>query len=165
MKNLFLSLAFTILAATNSFAQFSYNDDLEIVQALFKKAKKELITESMNLKAEDAEKFWTVYEQYEQKRKPLVKQKIEIIVAYGLEYESMTNEKADIFAKVYLNNHLQQDFLFNKFYKKMKKSVGALNAAKWMQIEIFLQTQIRAAIQAEIPFIDSIQFVEPVLKS
>ena len=77
----------------------------------------------------------------------------------------MTDEKADVFAKVYLNNHLQQDMLFNKFYKKMRKKVGALNAAKWLQIEIFLQTQIRAYIQSEIPFINSIEVVQPVIKT
>lgn len=161
-KTLFFVIA--VLFSVNTFAQFSFNDDLEIVQALFKKAKKELIAESMNLKVEESENFWLIYEQYEQKRKPLAKQRIEIIIAYATEYSSMTDEKANIFAKAYLNNHLQQDMLYNRFYKKMSKKVGALNAAKWMQIEVFLQTQIRALIQSELPFIDSIEIAKPTYK-
>ena len=164
MKKL-LFIATTLFFTANSYAQFSFKDDLEIVQALFKKAKKELIAEAMNLEAEEAEKFWPVYEQYEQKRKPLAKQKIEIIIAYAVEYSAMTDEKANIFARVYLNNHLQQEMLHSKFYKKMSKKVGALNAAKWMQIEIFIQTQIRALIQSEIPFIDQMEVSQPIIKT
>jgi hypothetical protein len=38
-------------------------------------------------------------------------------------------------------------------YGKMSKSVSALKATQFMQTEIYLQTQLRAVIQDEIPFI------------
>ena len=44
----------TLCLSAYSYAQFSFNDDLEIVQALFKKAKKELIAETMSLKGDEA---------------------------------------------------------------------------------------------------------------
>ncbi|MGY6560560.1 MAG: hypothetical protein ACXITV_00480 [Luteibaculaceae bacterium] len=155
---------FAAFLFTNVSAQFSVSDDLELVQVLFKKAKTEIVMQSMGLNAEQMEKFLPVYENYEQKRRPLTKQKLEIVLAYGLEYPNMTGEKANIFANVYLNNQMQHEMLYKRYYKKMKKNIGTLDAAKWIQIEVFIQTQIRAALQAEIPVIGEIEFVQPGLR-
>jgi hypothetical protein len=40
-----------------------------------------------------------------------------------------------------------------KYYKKMSKLVGGLNASRFFQLEDYLENNIRLAIQESIPFI------------
>jgi hypothetical protein len=42
----------------------------------------------------------------------------------------------------------------------MKKAVGAINAAKFMQLETYLQTAWRAVVQENIPLIRELEKTE-----
>jgi hypothetical protein len=46
--------------------------------------------------------------------------------------------------------------LLSKTFSKAKKVIGGKNAAKFVQLEQYLQTIIRSHIQDNIPFIDEL---------
>jgi hypothetical protein len=59
-----------------------------------------------------------------------------------------------------LKNNTGYDKLYSTYYDKVKKAIGAMNAAKFIQLEIYLQTEIRSAIQKSIPFVDELEIAK-----
>jgi hypothetical protein len=59
-------------------------------------------------------------------------------------------------ASATLNNNIKLEKLYQKYYGKMKKKVGGLEAAKFIQLETYLQTAIRSELQEAIPLIGEI---------
>ncbi len=154
MKKLLLIAAFGISSA--SFAQSGMKEDVEIIQSLYGKDKKDLVGAYMNLQEPQAAAFWKVYDEYEGERKALGQKRMELIKDYANNYETLTDETADGLAKAMLKNNAAYEKLASKYYDKSKKVVGALNAAKFMQLELALQTAVKSEIQTAIPFIGEI---------
>lgn len=154
MKKVFLVLSFAL--AMTSFAQNSIKEDVEIVQSVYGKSKSELVTQYMALSADQAALFAKVYDAYEVERKKLGKERVELINQYAINYAALTDDKVDAIVKGTLKNNQALDKLYLTYYEKTKKAIGALNAAKFIQLEIYLQTEIRSALQNSIPFIGEI---------
>lgn len=151
MKKLFLVTLFTISAAV--FAQNTTKEDVDIIQSVYGKTKKDIVAAYMNLQEPQATTFWSVYDAYEVERKVIGQKKMQIIEEYAANYSKLTDENADVIAKASLKNSADYDKLFTKYYGKSKKILGALNAAKFIQLEVYLQTTVRSEIQNAIPFI------------
>src|SRR5205085_6497772 len=100
--------------------------------------------------------FWSLYDKYEIDRRDLGKERIDLIGQYADNYRSLTDEKADKIASGILDNQIKFDKLHQSYYGKVKKATSAITAAKFMQLEIYLQSQIRSEIQETIPFIGEI---------
>lgn len=158
MKKIFLTLGLAFSAIT--FAQSTLKDDIDVVQSVYGKSKSELVNQYMGLFGEQAVSFTKVYEAYEADRKKLGEKKINLINQYATDYAQLNDEKADAIVKALLENNLAYDKLYNSYYNKMKKAVGALNAAKFVQLEIYLQTEIRSSLQNAIPFVGELEMAK-----
>ncbi|WKL49362.1 hypothetical protein Q1W71_06110 [Flavobacterium pectinovorum] len=153
MKKLFLLSALlisTILSAQST-------DDVILVQSLYGKSKGDIIKDYLNLAEPQATAFQAVYDNYEAERKALGQKKIQIINDYAINYDKITDEKADELAKNNLKNNVDFEKLLSKAYGKAKKAIGPINAAKFIQLEQYFQTTIRSAVQDEIPFIGELE--------
>ncbi|MFH6962497.1 hypothetical protein ACHRVK_08480 [Flavobacterium plurextorum] len=149
-----LSLIFILAAATfSSYAQSSFKEDLDVVQSVYGKSKSDLVKEYMNLSDTQSAAFTKVYDSYETQRKALGQTKFQLLNDYAANYATLTDEKADQLAKAALKNEIDYEKLFSKTYGQAKKAVGSINAAKFIQLEVYLQTTIRNEIQNSIPFI------------
>jgi methanogenic corrinoid protein MtbC1 len=151
MKKLLLVVFLTTTVAT--FAQSSSKEDLDIIQGVYGKSKKELAVAFMNLAEPQSSAFFKIYDAYEVERKALGAKKVEIIESYAKDYYTLTDEKADVLAKATLKNNADFEKLLSKYYNNVKKAVGALNATKFIQLEIYLQTAVRSELQEAVPFI------------
>jgi hypothetical protein len=152
MKKLSLILVLAI-ASFSSYAQSSYKEDVELVQSIYGKSKSDLVRQYMNLSDTQAAAFTKVYDNYETERKSLGQTKLQLINNYAESYATLTDEKADEIVKGTLKNNQDYEKLYSKTYGQMKKAIGAINAAKFIQLEVYLQTVIRNQIQESIPFI------------
>jgi len=153
MKKLFLFLS--IIVSTSIFAQST--DDVILVQSLYGKSKGDIIKDYLNLAEPQATAFQAIYDNYEAERKALGQKKMQIINDYAINYDKITDEKADELAKNNLKNNVDFEKLLSKAYGKAKKAVGPINAAKFIQLEQYFQTTIRSAVQDEIPFIGELE--------
>ncbi|MEL1254419.1 hypothetical protein AAEO57_11570 [Flavobacterium sp. DGU38] len=151
MKKLSIVLILVIVSFTSQ-AQ-SYKDDVDLIQSFYGKTKSDLVREYMNLSETQAAAFTKVYENYESVRKTLGQTKLKLINDYAVNYATLTEEKADELAKGALKNNQDYEKLYSKTYSQAKKAIGAINAAKFIQLEVYLQTVIRNKIQESIPFI------------
>jgi hypothetical protein len=160
MKQLFLVAA--IAFSLTGFAQSTAKEDVDIIQSVFGKSKKELVATYMQLTGTQADAFWKTYHEYESERKILSQQRIQLIDTYAKQFQTLTDETADKLATATLKNNLDYEKLHAKYYEKSKKSIGALNAAKFIQAEIYLQVTVRSAVQDAIPFIGDIDRTKKV---
>lgn len=151
MKKLLILLILAVSMSSN--AQSSSKDELAIIQSSYGKSKTDLVNQYMALSPAQTAAFQPVYDSYEAERKALGQKKIQIIDDYSAKYATLTDADADQLTKANLKNNLDTDKLFEKTYEKAKKAIGATNAAKFIQLEIYLQTTIREEIQDSIPFI------------
>lgn len=149
MKKLFLLSVLFISAGV--FAQSA--DDVALVQSIYGKSKGDIIKEYLNLSEPQATAFQSVYDNYEAERKALGQKKMQIINDYAINYDKITDEKADELAKNNLKNNVDFEKLLSKAYGKAKKAIGPVNAAKFIQLEQYFQTTIRSSVQDDIPFI------------
>ena len=153
MKTIKHTLLIAALLFTSVAFSQSNKEDVDLLQAMYGKDKKELIKQYMQLTEPKASAFWKLYDEYEVERKKLGREKIRLIEDYANNYKSLTDAKADEISKGVIQNNLSTEKLYMKYYDKFSQAVGGVSAAKFMQMEVYLQTVVRNAIQEEIPFI------------
>jgi hypothetical protein len=158
MKKVFL--LFAVAFSVTTFAQSTTKDDVDIVQSVYGKSKSELVSQYMALSGVQATEFTKVYDAYELERKKLGQEKIQLINQYATDYATLTDAKADLITKGALKNNAAYDKLYSSYYEKAKKAVGAINATKFIQLEIYLQTEIRSSIQNAIPFVGELDMTK-----
>ncbi len=152
-----LLVVFALFMSTGAFAQAGLKEDIDVGQAIWGKDKKDMMASYMKLAEPQAAAFWKVYDEYEVERKKLGRTRWEILNEYLKNYETLTEETADRLAEAQLKNNVSYEKLYANYYKKAKKVVGAVNAAKFIQLEMGFQTIIKEQTQAQIPFIGEME--------
>ncbi len=151
-----LIIAACVFFSFNSLMAQSNNEDIDMVQAAFGKTKKDLVSQYMQVPAKDSVAFWKLYDEYEGKRKALGKARINIIQQYADNYDKLTDAKATELATKTLANDAQYTTLYQTYLKKFSAITGGRSAAKLFQLEVYLQTLVRAKVMTDVPFIDEL---------
>ncbi len=152
MKKLFF-LTFGLLMAIAAGAQSKPQDDLDIIQSIFGKEKKAIVAEFLNLSDQQAASFWPVYDKYESERRELVRTRLNTLFVYVESYPILNNDIANDLAKQVFKNQKNMNCLHQKYFKKMKKSIGAINAFKFIQVEMYIQKAAEMKIMESVPFV------------
>ena len=150
MKKIILLLA-TVILVTGIKAQ-SNKEDVEMIQAMYGKDKKEITASFIELEGTKKTEFWKLYDEYEDARKALGKKKIALLEKYAKDYNTNDDKKIDALMKEMFSLQAQSDKLVVTYYDKMKVKAGYKAAAQFSQIEAYLASTIRAALLEEIPF-------------
>jgi hypothetical protein len=153
-KHLILAMAI-LLAGSATKAQTS-DPESDYIRKTYSKDKKTLVSDYMTLNMQDSLKFWPIYADYEVKRQKLASIRIDLITQYVNGYNSLTPDATDKLITASFDNNISLDELNSDYYQRMKKAVGAVNSAKYMQLEIYLQTMWKAIVQSNIPLIGAI---------
>jgi hypothetical protein len=127
------------------------NDEIKLIQSAFGMEKRALVEQYMALPADSG--FWPVYEAYETERRDLMKQRILLINEYLEKLPNLNEADADQLALKAMKNSASLTGLTAKHYKKIKGQIGAVNAAKFIQLENYVQSTILLAITESMPFI------------
>lgn len=157
MKKIFTLIAFAFITSVG-FAQ-----DADDVQAEFKalqdafgKDKAELVKQYMAIPAEKDAAFWSLYDQYETARKALGKSKAQLIADYANSYADLDDKKATDLMKRKADIQDEYTKMNRKFFPQFSKVLGGTQAAKFFQLEDYLNNIINLGIQNNIPFIGEI---------
>ena len=134
MKKLLLSAAAILFTAGMLVAQSS-DPELDYIKAAYSRDKKIIVDEYMKLSTENRDKFAKLYDEFEMERTKLASSRLALLEEYASKVDSLKDADADRFAKAVLENTISLDKLNLKFYNKMKQELGAINAAKFFQLE------------------------------
>lgn len=150
MKKLLVIAALFVSAAT--FAQ-SNKEDVDFIQSIYGKEKKEIVAGFIKLEGAQKDAFWKLYDDYETQRKELGKQRISLLERYANGYGTMDDATTDKLMTDMMALGIKTDKLANTYYGKIKKAAGVKAAAQFIQLESYLTSVIRATIFENIPFI------------
>ena len=126
---------------------------IDLMRANVRQEKAQILGAVMQLDAEDAAKFWPIYGEYDTELTKLNNLRSDNIQEYARTYTQMTDEKADELIKTALSYQKQRSELLGKYYEVVKQALGAITAARFLQIENQLLLIIDLQIASSLPIV------------
>jgi hypothetical protein len=128
---------------------------IELLRADVKKEKATIVAQVMELSADDAAKFWPIYKDYEAAVSSTGDAKLDGIKKYAANYENMTDAVADELAQAVFKIEQERHDIKVKFYERIKQQLGAITAARFLQVENQLLMLLDLQVAASLPVIRS----------
>jgi len=153
MKTIYLLAGALFCLTVQSTTAQSIKNEVQIIEGAYGIEKKQIIEQAMNLSGKEASDFWSIYEDYEDKRRMLGEERLLLIHDYVIAYPSLTDAKASEITSRCFKNDEALARLHKKYYKKVKKALSPLKAAQFVQAEGFLQNVVRIQLESRLPFI------------
>ena len=103
------------------------------------------------LTAEQSNAFWNVYAEYEKERSALDSKTLGVLKKYADQYATMTHEQATALMKESLKNQSEGVKIRDKYFNKMAKAVPGIAAARFAQVDMYLQSAMTADMLDNLP--------------
>jgi len=145
-----------LLSGINVVAQ-SNKEDVDFIQSIYGKQKKEVVAEFVKLEGAQSDAFWKLYDEYETKRKTLGQKRVALLERYANNYTNMDDATTDQITRDMVGLGAETDKLIGTYYKKMKKESTVKAAAQFVQIETYLLSKVRVSIFESIPVIGQLK--------
>jgi Spy/CpxP family protein refolding chaperone len=131
------------------------DQDIEMLRADIRAQRKEITAQNMTLTADEATKFWPIFDQY---RKEAIKPNDErwaLIKDYAANYNTMTDAQAQDYIKRSTDVDQQLLALRMKYVPVFEKVISPKKTALWYQIDRRLDLLINVQLAALIPVVDT----------
>ena len=129
--------------------------DIEMLREDIRAQRKEITAQNMNLTADEATKFWPIFDQY---RKEAIKPNDDrwaLIKAYAASYDTMTDAQAQDFIKRANAVDEQLLALRMKYVPMFEKVISAKKTARWYQIDRHIDLLINLQLGSVIPMVNT----------
>ena len=113
--------------------------------------KAEIMGAMMGLGVDQSAKFWPIYSEYDAELTKLNELRVGDIQDYARNYNQMTDAKADELAQNAFSYRRQRSEIQAKYYGRVKDSLGAIEAMRFLQIEGQLLAIIDLQIASSLP--------------
>jgi hypothetical protein len=133
--------------------QKNLQEYIELLRSNVRQQKDEIMGAVMALNVDQAAKFWPIYEEYDAELTKLNNLRVANIQDYARNYDQITDAKADEFVQNVFNYRKQRSELLEKYYGRVKASLGSMEAARFLQIEEQLLTIIDLQISSNLPIV------------
>jgi len=124
---------------------------IDLLRKDVRQQKSEIMGAVLALSANEASKFWPIYNEYDAQLTKLNDERIENIKEYARNYFELTDDKADELIQKALAYQKQRSELFAKTYERVKQAIGGIGAARFAQIEQQLLLIIDLQIASSLP--------------
>jgi Spy/CpxP family protein refolding chaperone len=131
------------------------DQNIEMLRADLRAQRKQIIAQNINLTAEEAAKFWPIFEQY---RKEAVKPNDErwaVIKDYAANYNTMTDAQAHDYIKRWAAVDQELIGLRLRYVAVFEKVISPKKTALWYQIDRRVDLPINMQLSAQIPLVDT----------
>jgi hypothetical protein len=159
--------AMVLIAATTVWAQDTKVQDpaqskelntrayIQLLRADMKSKKEQIVKEAMQLNDQQAAIFWPIYREYDAAQTKLADEKLAIIADYAQNFATMNNEKAGEFGQRMMEHDERRMALREKYYGILKKSLPAILAVRFFQVENQIQLIVDLQIASNLPIIEA----------
>lgn len=138
-------------AAATAVAAAPNDNELQMFRFALEMDKEVFVKKSMALDPATETKFMTAFYPFNAKLVKLNEKRLAIIADYAVNFDKMTNAKADELAKRTFDFRTQRTALNASYYKAVKKATSAIVAARAMQVENIIQGAADVAISSKLP--------------
>jgi Spy/CpxP family protein refolding chaperone len=124
----------------------SFRADLEAKSA-------DVMAKSLTLTADQATKFWPLYETYQKEQRAIVEQQLRATQQYGSEYATLTDAQALDYVNALLSRDQKIHDLRVKWLAKFQTVVPPATAARAIQVERRLGLVTQIGLSSQIPLV------------
>jgi Spy/CpxP family protein refolding chaperone len=131
------------------------DQDIEMLRADLRQQRKQIMAENMTLTADEATKFWPIFDQY---RKEAIKPNDDrwaVIKEYAANYNTMTDAQAQDYMKRSTALDQQLLELRMKYVPRFEQVISAKKTALWYQIDRRVDLLINLQLSARIPMVNT----------
>jgi hypothetical protein len=113
----------------------------------------DVMAKGLTLTAEEASKFWPLFEQFQKEQEAIVNEQITAIKAYAEHYQGLSDADALAYMKATLNRDKKMLDLRVKWLEKFQKVVPIKTAARAIQIDRRLSNVTQLQLSSQIPLV------------
>jgi hypothetical protein len=132
----------------------SIDQDIAMLRKDLRSQRKKLIAANMSLTADEAEKFWPIYDQYVSELVQTNNTKYELIKQYVQNSGTLTADQADSAVKRWLNVDESVTQLRQKYLPIFRKVLSAQKTALYYQLDRRVQLMIDLQLASQLPLIE-----------
>jgi hypothetical protein len=136
-------------------AEQNINQYIDLMRKDVRSQKSAIMDTVMQLDPDQAAKFWPIYRDYDAELTTLNDLRVANIKEYASSYNSLTDAKADELIQNAMSYQKQRMELLAKYYDRVKASLGAVTAARFVQVEHQLLLIIDLQIDSSLPIAGS----------
>lgn len=126
---------------------------VELARSDIRTEKNVILAENLKLTDDEALEFWPVHRQYDIDLNQLLDERLDLIVRYSQQYGTMTDTQAKDLAARTFDLEEKRTQLKRKYFKKFSKTIPAVKAARFFQIENQLNMALDLQIAGSMPLI------------
>jgi hypothetical protein len=141
--------------AAQSSSGASLDQDIKMLRSDVQASRKAITAENMNLTADEATKFWPIYDQYAAEVAKIGDARVALIKDYATNYDTMTDDQANAFIQRAAAIDQQFTDTRTKYVPMFKNAISAKKTALWYQIDRRLDLLINLQLAASIPVVDT----------
>ena len=127
----------------------------ELLRSDVRAEKVAIITEVMGFTEAENAAFWPIYRDYDAELTKINDLRIANIKEYASSYNQLTDAKADELVVNAMAYQKLRTELLAKYYERIKKEMGAITAARFVQVEYQLLLIIDLQIDSALPIVGS----------
>ena len=131
------------------------DQDIEMLREDIRAQRKEITAQNMVLTADEATKFWPIFDQYRQAAIKANDDRWALIKDYAANYNTMTDAQAQDYMKRAETVHQQLLALRLRYVPVFEKVISAKKTALWYQIDRHIDLMINLQLSSMIPMGDT----------
>jgi Spy/CpxP family protein refolding chaperone len=131
------------------------DQDIEMLRADLRAQRKQITAQNMALTAEEATKFWPIFDQYRQEAVKPNDERWALIKDYATNYNTMTDAQAEDYIKRSTAVDQQLLALRMKYVPVFEKVISPKKTALWYQIDRRIDLLINLQLSTQIPMVDT----------
>ena len=130
------------------------DQDIQMLREDIRSKRKQITAANMTLTADEATKFWPIYDQYIQEIIKVNDQMWALLKDYATNYNTLTDQQAQDYMSRAASIDDQLSALRTKYVPIFQKVVSAKKTAQWYQIDHRLNLLLDLELAARIPVVD-----------
>jgi Spy/CpxP family protein refolding chaperone len=131
------------------------DQDIEMLRSDLRAQRKEITAQNVNLTADEATKFWPIFDQYRQEAIKPNDERWALIKDYAANYGTMTDAQAQEYIKRSTATEQQLVDLRVKYVPVFEKVISPKKTALWYQVDRRIDLLINLQLSAMIPMVDT----------
>jgi len=155
-------IAVACLMASAVFAQgeAQVRQQLATDRATIQADRQAIVAEALPLTEEQAKAFWPLFRQYRTEMEKLGDRVMDLMIDYGKNMDTLTDEKATALLDDYLAIQRDEIKIKQGYLPKFRKILPAKTVTRFYQIEGKLDTLLRFEAAAQIPLVEDLNVKE-----
>jgi Spy/CpxP family protein refolding chaperone len=131
------------------------DQDIEMLRADLRAQRKQITAQNMALTADEATKFWPIFDQYRQEAIKPNDERWAVIKDYAANYNTMNDAQAEDYIKRSTSVEQQLLALRMKYVPVFEKAISPKKTALWYQIDRRIDLLINLQLSSVIPMVDT----------